>query len=288
MKRLTYLENEVNGIFHANAQESGHQRLLHPGSGGGGGGGVREDRTLPPRLGGAVLYAGSPLAREGHLVTPLGRIGGDSAGARYLEAARGKGLDTAGFALDASAETARCLMVYRDEDLCDCVMDRDNEPLTPTQIGLAGRADLLMVTAAGAEASRQMLDAAPKGALVAWLAKNDEICFPADLRERLRERADVIFCTRAERPFIDAAGRLARRGQIVFETRGAEGGVVVGPKGEHAFTAMPVDVDDATGAGDTFAGAVLAALLEGSGAETAAARGTDAAHAFLLERAAHG
>ena len=248
---------------------------------------IREGKSLPPRFGGAVLYAGVPLAREGHIVTPLGRIGGDKEGARYLEAARGRGLDTTGLALDASAETARCLMVYRNEDLCDCVMQRDDEPLTPAQISLAGRADLLMVTAAGAEASRQMIDAAPPGALVAWVAKDDEICFPADLRERLTERADVIFCTRAERPAIDAAGSPARPGQIVFETRGAEGGVVLSNAGEQAFAATPVQVADATGAGDTFAGAVLAALLEGDVAERAAARGADAARAFLLERAAH-
>lgn len=249
---------------------------------------IREGTNLPPRFGGAVLYAGSRLAREGHLVTPLVRIGGDPEGARYLAEAREEGLDTAGFALDPTTATARCLLVYRDEELCDCIMQRHDEPLSGAQLALAGRADLLVITAGAAQAGRQMLDAALPEALVAWVAKDDEICFPADLRGRLAERADVIFCTRAERPSIDSAGALTRPGQMLFETRGAEGVVAVSQDGDHVFAATPIEVADATGAGDTFAGAVLAALLAGSGADSAAARGMTEARAFLLKRAAHG
>lgn len=249
---------------------------------------IRGETSLPPRLGGAVLYAGARLACEGHLVSPLGRLGADEDGARYLAQARLAGLDTTGFALDASAGTTRCTMIYRDDDLCDCVMERPDEPLTGPQLALAGQADLLMVSAAGPTAGRQLLDVAPEGALIAWMVKNDEICFPADLRGRLAERADLIFCNRAERPAVDAAGPSARRDRMLFETRGADGGVVVSQGGEQAFAAIPVAVSDATGAGDTFAGTVLGAVLAGDDAVSAALRGAEAARAFLLERAAHG
>ena len=247
---------------------------------------IREGTSFTPRFGGAVLYAGRPLADAGHLVTPLARIGGDTEAMRCLAEAEKDGLDISGFVRDPTASMARCLMIYRDDDSCDCALERQDGPLTAAQRALAERADLLVIAAGAAEASLQMLDAAPKHALVAWVAKNDELCFPPPLRQRLARRADVIFCSRAERPAIDAARLRNRRGQLLFETRGAAGGVVVESGGEHGFAAAPVDVADATGAGDTFAGTALAALLAGSSPHRAATAGAEAARAFLLRRAA--
>lgn len=247
---------------------------------------IREGTSFTPRFGGAVLYAGRPLADAGHLVTPLARLGGDTEAMRCLAEAENGGLDISGFVQNPAASMARCLMIYRDDDLCDCALERQDGPLTSGQRALAERADLLVIAAGTAEASLQMLDTAPDQALVAWIAKNDELCFPPSLRERLARRADVIFCSRAERPAIDAARLDGRHGQLLFETRGTAGGVVVDASGEQDFAAAPVGVADATGAGDTFAGTALAALLAGSGSHRAAAAGAEAARAFLLRRAA--
>jgi sugar/nucleoside kinase (ribokinase family) len=62
----------------------------------------------------------------------------------------------------------------------------------------------------------------------------------------------------------EAAGRLARLGTTVVVTRGPAGVLAVEPGGQTIEAAAPVSrVDDATGAGDLFAGAYIWADLDG-------------------------
>ena len=72
---------------------------------------------------------------------------------------------------------------------------------------------------------------------------------------------------------------------MIFETRG-EAGVLVDDGGDvRTVPTRRLKVYDATGAGDVFAGATLAAVLKGADPVTAAAAGSEAAYAMLAGRA---
>lgn len=62
----------------------------------------------------------------------------------------------------------------------------------------------------------------------------------------------------------------ASRGAACLETRGAEGSVLTTREGERVIPACPANAVDTTGAGDSFAGGFLAALLAGQSPEEAA------------------
>ncbi len=124
-----------------------------------------------------------------------------------------------------------------------------------------------------------------KGPRLAWIAKDDPACFPPDLVARLTARAEVVFCNAGERAWLESGREgTAPVGQVLFETRGA-GGVHVEAAGEvFGLPVTPLTVNDATGAGDTFAGAALAGLLAGVPPRAAAEVGIAAAGTLLAAR----
>jgi ribokinase len=89
---------------------------------------------------------------------------------------------------------------------------------------------------------------------------------PISLAARIAERGDLIITSKAERAFLDEAMATAtalRPGLIVIETQGGSG-ALLRRDGKETFVDTPIiDVSDPTGAGDTFAGGVLAALVKG-------------------------
>ncbi|MGD8584883.1 MAG: carbohydrate kinase family protein [Chloroflexota bacterium] len=70
---------------------------------------------------------------------------------------------------------------------------------------------------------------------------------------------------------LDAAR--AKAGQVLFVTHGAAGVHIIGDHTPVTVPAVPAEVVDPTGAGDTFCGATLASLLQGADPVTAARRG---------------
>jgi hypothetical protein len=87
-------------------------------------------------------------------------------------------------------------------------------------------------------------------ARVAWIFKDDPACFPPDLAARLAGRADVVFCNAGERAWLEMSRSSPRpAGQILFETRGADGVLIEdGPERFEQPVAL-VRVNDATGRG---------------------------------------
>ena len=238
-----------------------------------------------PRAGGAALYAGAALVGAGVPAAPLTWVGDDFDGETYLAACRAAGVSLDAVAVRSGASSTRCLLIYNADGTYGCLLRPGAAELTEAQVRLAHAAAWLVIAAGPAELLRRLLHVLPPAARLAWIAKDDPACFPPDLVAQLTGRADVVFCNAGERAWLEA-GRDGRRpiGQILFETRGADG-VRIEADGEILeLPVAPLDVDDATGAGDTFAGAALAALIDGGSPHAAAQIGIAAAVALLSSR----
>ena len=232
-----------------------------------------------PRAGGAALYASAALAKAGVAAAPLTWVGDDADGAAYREAC----VSGEGVAIMPGAPSTRCLLIYNADGTYGCLLRPGPAALTDAQLRLAAEAEWLVIAAGPPEITARLLDI--QGPRLAWIAKDDPGCFPADLVARLTVRAEVIFCNAGERAWLEA-GRHSPvpAGQILFETRGADG---VHVEARCKVLDLPVSAlkaEDATGAGDTFAGAALASLIAGGSPYAAAQAGIAAAAALLTAR----
>nr|WP_295107431.1 carbohydrate kinase family protein [uncultured Caulobacter sp.] len=232
-----------------------------------------------PRAGGAALYASAALAKAGVAAAPLTWVGDDADGEAYRAAC----VSDEGVAVMPDAPSTRCLLIYNADGTYGCLLRPGPAALTEAQIGLAAEAEWLVIAAGPPEITARLLDL--QGPRLAWIAKDDPACFPPELVARLTARAEVIFCNAGERAWLEAGrGSPSPAGQILFETRGADG-VHVEAGGEvFDLPVTPLKVEDATGAGDTFAGATLASLVAGRSPRVAAEAGITAAGLMLSGR----
>jgi ribokinase len=238
---------------------------------------IRE--TAWPRAGGAALYASAALARSGVAAAPLTWIGDDADGAVYRAACASE----VGIAVMPDAPSTRCLLIYNADGSYGCLLRPGPAALTEAQLRLAADAEWLVIAAGPPEITRRLLDLeAPR---LSWIAKDDPACFPPDLVARLAARAEVVFCNAGERAWLEAGREgAAPASQILFETRGADGVHVEAAGETFDLPVTPLEADDATGAGDTFAGAALSALIAGAPPRAAAEAGIAAAGALLASR----
>ncbi|HJV43976.1 carbohydrate kinase family protein [Caulobacter sp.] len=238
-----------------------------------------------PRAGGAALFAGAALARAGVAAAPLAWIGDDGDGETYREACRQAGVSLEGVATMAGASSTRCLLIYNADGTYGCLLRPGAALLTEGQRRLVLGTSWLVAAAGPPEILRELLDAVLPSTRLVWIAKDDPACFPPDLVARLSRRADVVFCNAGERAWLEA-GREdpAPAGQLLFETRGGGGVRVEGAGEAFQLPVVALAVDDATGAGDTFAGAALAALIHGGSSRVAAEAGIAAAGTLLKGR----
>ncbi|MBO9543500.1 carbohydrate kinase family protein [Caulobacter sp.] len=232
-----------------------------------------------PRAGGAALYASAALAEAGVAAAPLTWVGHDADGEAY----RATCVSDEGVAVMPDAPSTRCLLIYNADGTYGCLLRPGPAALTDAQLRLAAGAEWLVIAAGPPEITARLLDL--QGPRLAWIAKDDPACFPPELVARLTAKAEVIFCNTGERAWLEA-GRSgsAPAGQILFETRGADGVHVEAGRETFDLPVTPQKVEDATGAGDTFAGAALAAFVNGASAHHAAQAGIAAAGALLAVR----
>lgn len=245
-------------------------------------------RTAPdgqwPRPGGAVLYAGRQLAAAGHGTWPLTWIGDDQDGACYRQTVAAAGMEPAGIATVSDTKTTRCLMIYGPDGGHGCLLQAGETILSEGQRALLAAVDLLVLTAAPPDVTQALLHGLPPAALLAWIVKPDPACFPPDLACTIAGRADWLFCNASERGWLETFRQGGRSGQVVFETRGSDGVAVDTGDTTLLLPVAPLVVSDPTGAGDSFAGAALASLLDGATPVEAACRGMDAAANLLRRR----
>ena len=240
-----------------------------------------------PRAGGAALYATRRLAASGHSAWPLVSIGDDANGSAYRRACRDAGVGSEGIATDNCQKTPSCLLIYHDDGQYTCLLDLGPDPsvrLAPSQIDLLAEADVVVVAATNADLIRDVLRRVTSNQL-AWIAKDDPHCFPLDLCRELTQRADYLFCNTAEYHLIAPYLVEAKPGILLFETHGASG-VRIRHRADNRFIpASPLERRDTTGAGDTFAGEVLAHLLKFEASpERAAKHGVEQVRQMLLAR----
>ena len=243
----------------------------------------RRDPAAWPRCGGCPAYVARAVVATA-APTVVSWMGDNAEGALFCDGLRSAGIDGSGVALLESSRSPTALLVYQADGSCACLYDSafsGREELTQTQAGLIAAASHLCISVGPPHLVRPILEARAPDARLYWLAKNDTKAFtPRDCR-LLSAQADVILCNSAEMALID---RELTRATIV-ETRGRAGVVVHDGGAETAIAVTPVPAGDTTGAGDTFAGAYIAAEMDGiADPVRAAERAVEAAHSFLVNR----
>lgn len=243
-----------------------------------------------PRLGGAPAYVAAALAAGGVSdATAVSWVGDDREGERYRMSLANRGLSAEGIGL-RPGRTPVCILAYEPDGGCHCLYDpglRREPAMDRRQRTLIAAADALCITVGPAGVTREALALARADASVAWVVKADPRAVPRDLAQALATRADVIIFSRGEAAFIEHALKRANhaiRRPVVVETRGRREVALKQGSEIDVVPVDPIEIDDPTGAGDTFAGGFLAARLTGADPATALRAGVAAARAMLAER----
>ena len=244
-----------------------------------------------PQLGGSPAYVAAALMAGGvRDPTAVSWVGDDREGDRYRASLAERGLGAEGIGV-RPGRTPVCLLAYEPDGGCHCLYDpglRPEPELDERQRALIAAADALCMTVGPAEASREALALARADACFAWVVKADSRAVPRDLAAAVAARADIVIFSQGEAPFVEDAlrgGSDAIRRPIIVETRGRREVAMKQDSVLDVVAVDPIDVDDPTGAGDTFAGGFLAARLTGAGPAAALRAGVSIARAMLDERA---
>jgi len=249
-------------------------------------------RDAWPRIGGGPAFVAAALVEAGVTdAVPVSWVGPDEAGEEYTRQLAAKGIDTSGINAVAGTRTPLTILGYEPSGGCICLYDpgtRHDSLISPRQTELIAEADWVCVTIGPAAATAAVLDAMRPSAKLAWVVKHDPRALPLELAARLAARADLICFSRAEGEFVHQAIEAAgghRSGCYRIETKGRSGAACTLHGDCVTERAEPVTVTDPTGAGDTFAGGVLAALVKGEDDPSAIVRaGQAAARRLLLAR----
>jgi sugar/nucleoside kinase (ribokinase family) len=229
--------------------------------------------------GGMTANAACAAARLGLGTEFFGRVGNDTEGETALAEMRRFGVGT-GWVVRSQWPTTTALVLLRPDGERAIVsepMNFDYGPLEEAMEGLAGEEDVCVhVDGYRLPEALGILSRARELGFYAsadldGLAEQDLRAFVAEISASL----DIILINRqlakalAPKPE-SAAKKLVDQGTgTVAITLGAQGAVVAERGWVRSLSAPRVDVCDATGAGDVFAGAFLASWLERSGAEEA-------------------
>lgn len=247
--------------------------------------------TAVPGLAGAESNVAIGLARLGHSVRWVGRVGADPFGELVLRELRAEGVDTTGIRCDVSAGTGLMFLEQRTADVSRVDYRRAGSAgsrLVPEDLkhALAAAPRILHVTG--------ITPALSGSAREAWtvslgraLPRETFVSFDVNYRSRLwgrpeaREvlqagvgRADLVIASDDELDLVadgseeDAAGALLAAGaSYVVVKRGALGASLWTETGRVDAPAVPVTAVDTVGAGDAFSAGFLSGLLDGLAAE---------------------
>ncbi len=243
-----------------------------------------------PRLGGSPAYVATALVAAGARdAAPVSWVGDDADGARYRESLTRLGVRTDGVET-RPGRTPICILAYQPDGGCHCFYDpglAQAPDLGERQRALLAAADCVCLTVGPTGATRAALDLARPDATLVWAVKADRRAVPDDLAVALAKRADVAVFSRGEADFVAgafAAAGTPTRPRLSVETRGRDGVAIDRAGILEWLPADPIEASDSTGAGDTFLGGFIAALVAGADPRDAAAAGAAAARALLAAR----
>ncbi|MGB0913174.1 MAG: carbohydrate kinase family protein [Phaeobacter italicus] len=240
------------------------------------------DTSAWPRPGGCPTYIAMAAAAAGQVAAPVMWLGDDAEGRRLMESLSGLGVDCKGIALMPGTRSPAAVMAYQPDAGCACLYDpgpAGQESLSASQRALIAGASHLCISVGPGHLIDEIVALRTPSTRLYWAVKDDPACFSSERRRVLAREADVIFCSAAERALIGPT-----RATIV-ETRGASRVTIETDGQQSQVPVSPVQANDTTGAGDTFAGAFIAAQMAGKTVpERAAEEGIEAARRLLTSR----
>lgn len=241
----------------------------------------RRDPAAWPRAGGCPTYIAGAAVEAGLPSHPVMWVGADAAGEAFRDDLRCAGVATGGVATVEGARSPAAVLAYQPGGACACLFDpgpAGQERLTPAQKALIAGADNLCIAVGPGHLTAEILELRKVGARLYWAVKNDPACFPDAICAILSARADVVFCTAAERGMVGATGA------VVVETLGAAGVRLEHAGHSEVIPVEPIDITDTTGAGDTLIGGYIAAAQAGAAPRDAVHTGIASAAAMLKKR----
>ncbi len=235
-----------------------------------------------PRAGGCPTYISMAAAQFDQTATPVMWLGDDPLAAQLLDKLEECGIDTKSVARVADAVSPTAVLMYQPDGNCACIYDpglAGQEVLTTAQKTAISSASHLCISVGPPHLIAAIMALRAPTARLYWAVKNDPVCFTPELCTQLCQDADVIFCSASERKMI------GRTNAVVVQTMGAKG---VQIEDGETITTLPVtalEVHDATGAGDSFAGGYIAAEMSGITSPIEAAQiGLNTANRLLTNR----
>jgi len=243
-----------------------------------------------PRLGGGPAYVAAALVAGGEKdVFPVSWVGDDEDGREYRRQLLAAGIPDAGLAAVAGAQTPAAILAYVPAGGCICLYDpgmAQDIALTPPQRSLVGEADIACLTIGPPSITEEVMDLVAPSAVLVWIVKHDPRSLPRKLAARIAGRADFILYSESEAGLVRAAIAEGdkREDQTLIMTRGGKGATLIRGSISETVPAEPLAVNDPTGAGDSFAGGVVAAIARGETDSAALIRSGHMAAAAVLRR----
>lgn len=249
-----------------------------------------------PELG-AVSYLALAAARHDARVDVVTWVADDHLGAHFHDSLEAAGVGIQGIHRKGSRSPASYMFYPADGEPVTFFDPGDIDVgLTEDQRRVLRRADVVVLMIGPPQAVSEALDEVRPDALVCWVLKADPGSMPRSLATRLAKRADLISFSSAEADFLRAhcgldADSIVRPDRLVVRTRGADGvSYTTGVQWHDCRPPHTVRPRDATGAGDTFAGALVAryaaARRAGEAVDDVVAAACGDATEFLMRREA--
>jgi ribokinase len=241
-----------------------------------------EYHPMPGGTGGNVAEG---VARLGHKVCFMGKLGNDEGGKILLKAFQDSGVDTRGAIVVPGQRSASCFIPIdeRGERQIYCIggvalYEKEEE----LQAELLKDVAVLFIADVFQNIALKAMDMVPVGAKVVFNPGGLMASYGLKFLKPIFERTDALLVSQEEAKTItnktkpqEAASDLAAMGaQVVMHTLGANGVLVLNEGKFSTLPSFPVEhVVDTTGAGDAFAAGVIAGVVQGMDWEGAARMG---------------